>query len=117
MSGPSGVQGRIRLRLQSLGYWKDGRPDVSRFCREKGYQSQSVYEWLKGRVPRAESLIRLGSDLAASPAWLLFGEDLPEGWIGAEVRQLIRPYGFSGPFPAGDPQGPQPAESRIRRPG
>jgi hypothetical protein len=117
MGRPSRVEGRIRLRLQALGYWKDGRPDVSRFCGEKGYQSQSVHEWLKGRVPRAENLIRLGSDLAASPAWLLFGEDLPEGWIGAEVRQLIRPDGFSGPLPAGDPQDPQPADSQIPRPG
>ena len=86
---------RIESRLQALGYWKNGRPVVSRFCREKGYLSQYVYSWLKGRVPQFENLIRLGADLVVAPAWLLFGDNGMDGWIGAEVRQLIRPNGDS----------------------
>ena len=78
-------------RLQSLGYWKDGRPDVSRFCREKGYRRQYVYAWLRGRVPMAENLIRLAADLGVEPDWLLFGQDAPDGWVGAEIRRLLHP--------------------------
>jgi hypothetical protein len=85
------IEGRIRERLRALGYWNGGRPDVSRFCREKGYQRQDVHAWLQGRVPRAENLMRLGVDLCAAPAWLLFGDNGMAGWIGAEVRQLLRP--------------------------
>ena len=70
---------RIESRLQALGYWKNGRPDVSRFCREKGYLPQYVYAWLKGRVPQFENLIRLGADLKVAPVWLLFGDRTPDG--------------------------------------
>jgi hypothetical protein len=86
-----GIEERFRGRLQALGYWKDGRPDVSRFCVEKGYLPQYVYAWLKGRVPAAANLVRLGTDLGVAPAWLLFGDGAPDGWIAAEVRQLVRP--------------------------
>ncbi len=86
---------RIESRLEALGYWKNGRADVSRFCRERGYPPQYVYSWLKGRVPQFENLIRLGADLAVAPAWLLFGDNGLDGWIGAEVRQFIRPNGDS----------------------
>lgn len=86
-----GIGKRIRARLRALGYWKDGRPDVLRFCLEKGYPPQNMYTWLKGRVPMSENLMRLGMHLAVSPAWLLFGESPPDGWAAAEIRQTIRP--------------------------
>ncbi len=82
---------RIRARLQALGYWKDGRPDVSRFCRENGHLPQYVYAWLKGRVPRGGNLIRLAEQLSVPPVWLLFGDHGMDGWMGAEIRQLTRP--------------------------
>ena len=85
-----GTEKRIRSRLEALGYWKEGRPDVSRFCREKGYLPQYVYAWLNGRVPVSANLIRLAADLAVPPAWLLFGDDAPDDWMTAEVRQFIR---------------------------
>ncbi len=91
MKKPQGTGDRIRGRLRALGYWKKGRPDVQRFCRERGYLPQYDYAWLEGRVPQFENLTRLGGDLAVPPAWLLFGDDVPDGWVGAEVRQLIRP--------------------------
>ena len=86
---------RIESRLQAVGYWKNGRPDVSRFCQERGYLPQYIYAWLKGRVPQFENLIRLGADLEVAPAWLLFGDNGMDGWVGAEIRQLIRPNGDS----------------------
>jgi transcriptional regulator with XRE-family HTH domain len=86
-----GIEERIRSRLQALGYWKGGRADVGRFCVERGYLPQYVYAWLKGRVPQAEKLIRLAADLEVPPAWLLFGDNGMDGWMGAEVRQFLRP--------------------------
>ncbi len=82
MKRSNGIGKRIRGRLLALGYWKDGRPDVSRFCRENGYLPQYVYAWRKGRVPVAENLTRLAAHLGVSPIWLLFGEDAPDGWLG-----------------------------------
>ena len=90
-----GISERIRGRLHALGYWKGGRPDVYRFCLENRYLPQSVYAWLKDRVPTSESLIRLGMDLGVPPAWLLFGDKPPDGWAAAEVGQLLRAAGRS----------------------
>jgi len=101
---PQGIEGRIRVRLQALAYWREGRPDVARFCREKGYLTQYVYGWLKGRVPMAANLFRLGADLGVQPVWLLFGENAPDGWLGAEIRRLLRP-----------PDPPRPRSSRSSR--
>lgn len=79
------------MRLGALGYWREGRPDVSHFCREKGYLRQDIHAWLSGRVPSDRNLARLAGDLAVTPLWLLFGDHPPGGWIGAEARQLMRP--------------------------
>jgi len=105
---------RIRNRLRVFGYWKGGRPDVSRFCCENGYLPQYVYAWLKGRVPAAANLVRLGTDLGVAPAWLLFGNNGMDGWMGAEVRQFLRPRS-DGPDRARlIPQVPHRQESRPR---
>jgi hypothetical protein len=52
---------------------------------------QNLYAWLKGRMPSSRNLMRLAEHLAASPAWLFFGERPPDGWAGAEIRQTFRP--------------------------
>ena len=57
-----GVGRRIRQRLKATGYWKDGRPDIARFCTDKDYRSQYLYAWLGDRVPTYENLVRLAHD-------------------------------------------------------
>ena len=71
MAKTPGLSERVRGRFQELGYWKDGRPDVGRFCEEYGYQSSYVYRWLRGETPRGIRLIRLARDLGVSVEWLL----------------------------------------------
>lgn len=67
---------RIATRMAECGYRKpDGKPDVSRFCREKGYLSQYVYEWIRGRRPNGDNLRRLANDLQVSAVWLLLGDE------------------------------------------
>lgn len=59
-----------------LQYVKSGRPDVAKFCLEKGYLTQSVYGWLsKSIVPSYDNLLRLAKDLETSACWLLLGDD------------------------------------------
>lgn len=69
-----GIGRRVAERLRSLGFWKDDRPDVGRFCRELGYRPQYVYAWLQGRTPDYDNLKRLSRDLDAPVAWLVSGE-------------------------------------------
>lgn len=67
---------RIAAKMVERGYRKpSGKPDVSRFCREKGYLSQYVYEWIKGRRPNDDNLRRLANDLQVSTVWLLLGDE------------------------------------------
>jgi len=75
-----GVGDRIRQRLHTLGYWKDGHADVSRFCRDHGYLTQSMYGWINNTIPNYSNLLKLAKDLRTNPAWLLLGEgdDPPE---------------------------------------
>lgn len=73
--GFPGIGDRIARRLNILGYWKNGRPDVPRFCDERRYRPQYVYAWLKGRQPDYANLKRLAKDLAAPMAWILLGEE------------------------------------------
>ena len=70
-----GVGQRINQRLNALGYWRNGRPDVARFCEERRYRPQYVYAWLKDRLPDYENLKRLARDLRAPMCWLLLGEE------------------------------------------
>ena len=65
---------RLSDRLQFLGFWKDGRPDVGRFCREKSYRPQYVYAWLKDRMPAYDNIQRLCSDLDVPATWFVFGD-------------------------------------------
>lgn len=67
-----GLGGWIKERLKALRYWKNGKPDISRFCRERGYDARSFYPWLKGRVP-TRYLSKLAKDLETSEQWLLHG--------------------------------------------
>lgn len=66
---------RMRGRLSELGYSKAGRPDVAKFCAEKGYRPQYVYAWLAGRTPSYENLVRLAADLGVSRSWLAVGDE------------------------------------------
>src|SRR3990167_7524098 len=68
-----GVGARIQARLKALGFSKKGRPDILRFCQERGYRPQYVYAWLRDRLPVYENLVRLARDLGVSPEWLMFG--------------------------------------------
>src|SRR5260370_1150545 len=68
-----GMGRRLRQGLRAAGYWREARPDIARFCAEKGYRPQYIYAWLGDRVPSYENLIRLGRDLGALPEWVMFG--------------------------------------------
>jgi len=73
MSRFPGVGRRIRQRLRVTGYWKDGRPDITRFCADKGYRPQYLYAWLGDRVPSYDNLVRLARDLDVATEWVMFG--------------------------------------------
>ena len=74
-----GLGSRLSDRLRVLGFWKDERPDVGRFCREKGYRPQYVYAWLKDRVPGYDNLRRLATDLDVPVVWFVAGETASDG--------------------------------------
>jgi len=62
----------LRPLLKRAGYWRpDGRPDVGRFCREKGYLPQSMYAWLGRAQPRLGAIRQLATDLGATAAEIL----------------------------------------------
>ncbi|MBI4012143.1 MAG: GAF domain-containing protein [Candidatus Rokubacteria bacterium] len=81
----TGLGDRIRARLRLLGYWRNDRPDVLRFCEERRYRPQYVYAWLKNRVPSRTNLGRLAEDLGVPMAWIVFGQD--EEQVAAEQRR------------------------------
>lgn len=74
MKKKAGLGDRIRERLQALGYWKDGRPDVLRFCEERRYNHVYIYRYLKDSTPEWDNLDRLAHDLGATPEWILYGD-------------------------------------------
>ena len=84
MNGFPGVGIRIQARLKALGYSKNGRPDILRFCQERAYRPQYLYAWLRGRLPAWENLVRLARDLDVSPEWVMFGTG--EGPVAARLR-------------------------------
>lgn len=101
---------RIRLRLRATGFWKKGRPDVSRFCIERGYRPQYVYAWLKDRIPGDENLRRLANDLGVTVAWLMLGhesgtavaeEAIPVAAGAAAVPEVRLPSTSPSPGPRG----------------
>ena len=73
MSRFPGIGQRVRERLRALGYSKNGRPDVARFCGERDYRPQYLYAWLGDRIPTYDNLVRLARDLEVPPAWIMFG--------------------------------------------
>jgi hypothetical protein len=81
MRKPKGFGDRVREQLRLLGYWKNGRPDINRFCIEHGYIPSYVYRWAKGEVPRGVALLRFARDLEASPETLLGLEPAPRRYI------------------------------------
>ena len=106
---------RIASRMAERGYRKpNGKPDVLRFCREKGYLPQYVYEWIRGRKPNDDNLRRLANDLQVSTVWLLLGDQgvdevLSEtGPSRATRRQLLRER--PARYRRGQPPGARPVE-------
>lgn len=70
-----GVGPRIAKRLIELKYVRtDGKPDVRRFCLERGYDKTLVYYWLADRSTPMKELQRLAKDLKVEPHVLLFGD-------------------------------------------
>ena len=68
---------RIKQRLLAVGYVKNGRPDVMRFCIEQRFFPQYAYKWINaGVLPERDNLLRLAACLDVSPAWLLFGDEV-----------------------------------------
>ncbi len=118
MSKFSGIGDRLKHRLKLIGYWKNGRPDVARFCHEKGYRPQYLYAWLKNRLPGPENLDNLSRDLEVSGAWILFGEQTAEVVQEAGVTEVAVAPGR--PHAAGLAPGPGrsagPAVGRTRAP-
>ena len=98
-----GVAGRIRLRLRQLGYWKHDRPDVRRFCEERGYTTQYLYGWLRGRTPSFAYVTRLAGDLGVTVEWLALGNS-----AGPEERPAPRRGRRAAPGPADPGPGPEP---------
>jgi PAS domain-containing protein len=93
-----GLGRRLSDRLHALGYWKDGRPDVGRFCREKGYRPQYVYAWLKDRMPAYDNVNRLCGDLGVPVVWFVVGDgaaEVRDGLLPAPSHLRRRPHGHS----------------------
>lgn len=106
----STMSARIQRRLLDLGYRRaDGKPDVMRFCLERGYLPQYVYAWLKGTTPSEPNLRRLAGDLGVEPAWLHYGA----GDTGA-VRERQAPYRAESLERGGGVAGRRQLEQRLR---
>ncbi len=70
----TGVGARIRDRLIALGYRQaNGRPDVRRFCRTKGYDTALFYFWVNDENTPVKERARLAADLGMTEIELLFG--------------------------------------------
>ena len=72
---PPGFEARLGDLMKRAGFSKDDRPDVGRFCTQKGYRPQYVYAWLRGRTPTFNNLERLAKNFDVPVAWLMFGDD------------------------------------------
>src|SRR3989454_319010 len=107
MSRFPGVGQRVRQRLRALGYWKDGRPDVGRFCSERDYRPQYLYAWLGDRIPTYDNLARLARDLEVPPEWVMFGTGSPTRRDALDAVDATR-----GPR-RGAPPVPRRAVSRV----
>lgn len=83
-----GVGPRIAARLVALRYQRegDGKPDVGRFCKDRGYHPTIFYEWINDRSTPTKDLDRLVEDLETTKMWLLFGETSTA--VGAPGRSL-----------------------------
>lgn len=74
-----GTGPRIAERMLALGYRQpNGKPDVSKFAREKGYDKTIFYEWVKDASTPTKEVDRLAGDLGVNVPWLLFGFGKPE---------------------------------------
>lgn len=84
-----GLNARIKERLRKTGYWRaDNRPDVGRFCEERGYLTAVVYDWIsKNATPSWENLSRLEADLGTTKAWLLLGVGPEESSVASRRRK------------------------------
>jgi hypothetical protein len=102
-----GVGPRIAKRLIALGYVRaDGKPDVRRFCLERGYDKTLFYYWLRDRSTPMKERARLAKDLGVTSRWLIFGdEDEGQAAIAGGSDQLAP---IAGGSDAHDAQGDFP---------
>src|SRR3989442_1024546 len=115
MSRFPGVGQRVRQRLRALGYWKDGRPDVGRFCSERDYRPQYLYAWLGDRIPTYDNLARLARDLEVPPEWVMFGTGSPTRRDALDAPSAVSPEFALGAKRYEARLLPLPAESGAQR--
>jgi hypothetical protein len=104
-----GFASRVKERLRALGYWRNGKEDVRRFCKDHGWDPAIFYPFLKTRVP-GKHLAKLARDLKTTPAWLLHGDAVPESTRPVEATadadrvadHVVRE--FAGVFERLDPE-------------
>lgn len=89
-----GLGERITQGLKNKGYWKNGKPEVIRFCIERGFVPNYLYKWLAGTMPGYDNLIKLCTVLGMTPAELVFGPDEGQGAVNAFVFEVA-----GGPIP------------------
>ena len=68
------MAGRIKDRLESLGYWHQGAPDLKRVSSESGFGPSALRKWLAGTVPSLPNSLALADFLGVRLAWLMTGE-------------------------------------------
>jgi proteasome lid subunit RPN8/RPN11 len=79
MSQDLSVAKRIEQRLESLGYWRDGRPDLKRVSSESAMPASTLRRWLAGTMPSVPNSLMLADFLGVRIEWLLFGEGPEDG--------------------------------------
>lgn len=110
MSKWPGMGDRIRERMFRLGYQKDGRADITRFCLENRFLPSNVYRWVNSSVlPDRENLIRLAEYLQVSPAWILFGDEGGPPPPPGEKKRRRQPHPISG----GSGEAPTPCVVQV----
>lgn len=85
---------RLKQALRERGFWKNEKPDVYAFATKHGWHAQQIYDYLAGRrVPTAETLLLLSSQLEADPHWL-WGQELKPRPLARKLGALLLALGL-----------------------